>query len=554
MRSIRLVHSVVVRGFCTVWRDHVKGLTELLGTNNIYSSLEDMAGFTTDWTRQYKPHDKALQLVALPRSTSDVQKVVCYCNLHGLSLIPQGGNTGLVGGGVGLGHGDESEPLSRGGEVILSLSRMNSIIEVDVEGSLVVCEAGAVLQSVNDVLEKDGLMLPIDLGSKGQCLIGGNVATNAGGLNVIRHGPLSGHVLGLEVVTGDGRVLNMLRTLRKDNMGLHTPLLFIGSEGALGVITKVSMGLVPIPRHRQILLCKLRGFQGVVGPALHLAKAVLGESLSAFEFMDSCSVGAVQRAMPDLVPQHLDLLLPHSNDSSAIARPGIDGEILLLLECSSATELGDRLHDYLVALSSHSPSLLAEGGYESALVSQSQQQHKLLWRIRENVPVALARLASANGGRLYKHDISLPLGGSQGMSAAVAQIKEQMKSQGFRILPVLHHPVKAESSIRTAVVVSPVSVACFGHAGDGNLHLNILAEGPSLIDAKALIDCAVVEAVATRNGSLSAEHGVGQKNLQYLSRFRNAEELRVMVELKRLFDPNNVLQKSKVLPALGGHS
>jgi len=545
---------LVVRRFGTTWHNHVKGLTELFGAESILSSREDMAGFTTDWTRQYKPHAKALQLVALPRTTSDVQQVVHYCNLHGLSLIPQGGNTGLVGGGVGLGHGDESEPLSGGGEVILSLSRMNQILEVDVEGSLVVCEAGAVLQSVNNVLEEDGLMLPIDLGSKGQCLIGGNVATNAGGLNVIRHGPLSGHVLGLEVVTGDGRVLNMLRTLRKDNMGLHTPLIFIGSEGALGVITKVSMGLVPIPRHRQILLCKLRGFQEVVGPALRLAKSVLGESLSAFEFMDSCSVGAVQRSMPDLVPQHLNPLLPHANDSSAVAgQPaGIDGEILLLIESSSATELGDRLHDYLVALSSHSPSLLAEGGYDSAVVSESQQQHQSLWRIRENVPVALARLAS-NGGRLFKHDISLPLGGSQGMNAAVAQIKEQMKSQGFRILPVLH-PVKAESSVHAAaVVVTPVSVACFGHAGDGHLHLNILAEGPSMVDAKALIDCAVVEAVAARNGSLSAEHGVGQKNLPYMSRFRSAEELRVMAGLKKLFDPNNVLQKSKVLPALGDH-
>jgi len=552
MRTLRKVR----RMSCATLSDtskqskHVDNLRKLLGFDGILSGPEDTEGFTTDWTRQYKPD--LTTAVALPKSTSDVQSVVKYCNKNGLTLIPQGGNTGLVGGAVGL--IDPAGNRSRPCEVIMSLRRMNRVLKVDPDDSVVVCESGCILQVLNDHLENIGFMLPIDLGSRGQCQIGGNIATNAGGLNVVRYGPLSGHVLGLEVVTGDGRVLNMLRTLRKDNMGLHTPQIFIGSEGILGVITKVSMGLVPIPQYSQVLLCKLRGFDGVIGPALRLAKSVLGETLSAFEFMDSNSVEAVRRAMPELIPLHLKPLLPQP-----CASPGIGGEILLLLECSSSADLGQRLYDYLLAIGSHSPSLLVEGGEDSALVSQSKQQHKAFWRIRENVPVALQRLARG-GGALYKHDISLPLSGAAGMSAAVAEVKEKMEKDGFSVITSLissdgERQMKDKGKDKDKEKMGlDLHFACFGHAGDGNLHLNILAEGsdmesdPQVMpNTKLSIDSAVAQSVICRQGSLSAEHGVGQQKTKYLPRVRSAEELQVMAEIKRIFDPNNVLQPGKII-------
>ena len=185
-----------------------------------------MAGFVIDWTRQYGPGKEGQQqVVVLPGSTGEVQAVIKYCNEHSLSVIPQGGNTGLVGGAAGVHGGGEGGGR---GEVILSLSRMNRVLSVDAEAAVLVCEAGCVLQQLNAALERLDLAMPVDLGSKGQCQIGGNIATNAGGLHVLRNGPLSAHLLGLEVVTGDGQLLDMLRRHRKDNMGLHTPLMFVG--------------------------------------------------------------------------------------------------------------------------------------------------------------------------------------------------------------------------------------------------------------------------------------------------------------------------------------
>jgi len=500
----------------STWASHIEELRLIVGPGNIRVG-DEATQFTTDWTRHYAPSTRDdQQAVVLPSSTREVQQIMEYINKFPseLSGIPQGGNTGLVGGGVGV-RG------SKRGEVIIALQRMNRIISVDPSDSTLVCESGCVLEALNHSLEsKYNLTMPIAIGSKGQCQIGGNVATNAGGLNVIKYGPLAAYVLGLEVVTGSGEVLDMLRTNRKDNMGLRIPSLFIGSEGLLGIITKVAMSVVPVPRFRQVLVCTLRGFADDVPAALRFAREELGESLSAFEFMDYMSLRAVQKAMPSVLSGGLDALVqpPLSAHSE-----GIDGNIVLLVEVSSGSPLGDRLISFLDQLTTQ--GLLAQGGAE-AILSQSAQQEAALWRIRENVPVALAQLARDSGGVLLKHDVSLSL---KDMSPAVCDVKKQLMKESYK---------------------NPL-VACFGHAGDSNLHLNVLLEGcggGAEVAVKSALDRAVAKAVSSRRGSLSAEHGVGQQKIKLMPLVRTPEELRIMAGIKRVFDPQNVLQPGKVIP------
>jgi D-2-hydroxyglutarate dehydrogenase len=203
----------------------------------------DIAKYTTDWTGSYSGGS----LVCFPQTTEEVSKLLSYCNKYKIGVVPQGGNTGLVGGGVG----------TKRGELILSLERLNRIIEVDEQAGVLTCEAGCVLEWLSDEVGKKGFVVPLDLAAKGSCMIGGNVSTNAGGLRVMKYGSLQGNVLGMEVVLADGTVLNMLRTLRKDNCGYHMKNLFVGSEGTLGVITKLNLLLAPKPSFTSVFFAKV---------------------------------------------------------------------------------------------------------------------------------------------------------------------------------------------------------------------------------------------------------------------------------------------------------
>lgn len=222
---------------------HVDGIQKIVGKGNIISSSEDMESYTQDWTKTYTGGS----LVCFPKTTSEVSEVLKYCSVNRIGVVPQGGNTGLVGGGVGTNKG----------ELIMSMKRMNKILEVDASAGSVTCEAGCVLEWLNNEVGKQGFVIPLDLGAKGSCMIGGNVATNAGGLRVMKYGSLQGNVLGLEVVLADGTVVDMLRTLRKDNCGLHSKHLFVGSEGVLGVITKVSLLLATKPTFSCVIFAKV---------------------------------------------------------------------------------------------------------------------------------------------------------------------------------------------------------------------------------------------------------------------------------------------------------
>eukprot|EP01038_Epipyxis_sp_PR26KG_P018372 gene18372-25882_t len=238
MQSYRKICSRYTNAF-----EHKKIFENIVGSDNVLSG-DDIDKYTIDWTKNFKGGT----LVCLPANTDDVSSILKYCNLHNIAVVPQGGNTSLVGGSVGKSIGS--------GELIISLQRLNHIIEINEESSFITCEAGCILENLNNNLQDYNYQIPLDLGAKGSCMIGGNIATNAGGLRFIKYKSLHANVLGLEVVLANGKVLNMLRSLRKDNVGYSLKNLFIGSEGTLGIITKVSIALATKPKYTNVILTK----------------------------------------------------------------------------------------------------------------------------------------------------------------------------------------------------------------------------------------------------------------------------------------------------------
>ena len=312
--------------------DHAYSIRKLLSLNNndqgasnnavVLDDPMEITKYTKDWTQSYQGGS----FVCRPQSVFDVSHILAYCNNFNLGVVPQGGNTGLVGGAVGTGTGKE---------VIISMERMNKIINIDVDARVLYCEAGCILQDLINAAEEKGLAVPLDLGAKGSCMIGGNVSTNAGGLRVVRYGSMHANVLGLEVVLADGTIVDMLRGLRKDNFGYHSHHLFIGSEGTLGVITKVAIQLFPSPSHMNVIICKvilLINYYYVVVLRIGIfiinidyfyfyyiqlssykklpillrnIQSQFSEVVSAFEFFDSASLKAISESSPNLLDRYV---------------------------------------------------------------------------------------------------------------------------------------------------------------------------------------------------------------------------------------------------------
>jgi len=519
---------------------------KLLGVDNVLHTRDDTAGYVTDWTRNYKGGGA----VVFPRSTDQVAQIVAYCCDHKIGLVVQGGNTGLVGGGVGT---------TDHNELILCMSKMNRIISLCTDSNVIIAEAGCVLQHLNSELADYDLMMPIDLGSKGQCQIGGNIATNAGGLNVIRYGSLHAHVLGLEVVQGSGQVLDMLRPFSKDNMGLHLVHLFIGSEGSLGIITKVAISVVSKPKYRSVVLAKLSSFDSVA-KALRTARRQLGEALSAFEFMDATSLEAVHVAMPNLMQRVRPESLParpkyDTNKHTELPPPatGDMGEVVVLIEGTSASsDISERLIQFVAEL--EEKDLCSS----DAIMCQSEAQSEQIWAIRENIPTSLMMLARGPnlGGALVKFDVSLDLSNVQSF---VREVKQQLLKEDFVVLGA----APFRDAINGIDAQPLVEFAAFGHAGDRNLHLNVLvrstlppfasqdvqqARNANILALKEALDKAVIMALSKLGGSLSAEHGVGQMKRKYVSLQRSHQELLAASAIKKHFDPSNILQPDKFLP------
>lgn len=428
-----------------------------------------------DWLKSVRGSSEVL---LRPQTTEEVSQILSYCNSRNLAVNPQGGNTGLVGGSV---------PVYD--EIILSTSLMNKILNFDSISGVLTCQAGCVLENLSFYLEERDYIMPLDLGAKGSCQIGGNVATNAGGLRLLRYGSLHGTVLGLELVLADGQVLDCLSTLRKDNTGYDLKQLFIGSEGTLGVITAVSILCPRKPKSVNVVFLGCETFEQLL-KTFQLCKGMLGEILSAFEFLDSECMR--------LLNTHLKLPNPIS-----------DCPFYIVIETSGSDPTHDaqKLHNFLEeAMTS---SLVSDG-----TVATEEAKIKALWSLRERVTEALT-----HDGFTYKYDISLPV---ERIYQLVTDMRKHLGNQAK-------------------------SVVGYGHVGDGNLHLNITSpsKDPALL---AAIEPFVYEWTASCRGSISAEHGLGLKKRNYIYYSKQSQAVALMGNIKAMLDPKGILNPYKTLP------
>ncbi|KAL4624738.1 D-2-hydroxyglutarate dehydrogenase, mitochondrial isoform X1 [Arapaima gigas] len=428
-----------------------------------------------DWMKSVRGSS---ELLLRPQTTEEVSKILKYCCERRLAVNPQGGNTGLVGGSV---------PVFD--EIILSTSLMNRILSFDKVSGIITCQAGCVLENLSTYLEEHDFIMPLDLGAKGSCQIGGNVATNAGGLRLLRYGSLRGTVLGLEVVLANGTILNLLTNLRKDNTGYDLKQLFIGSEGTLGVITAVSILCPRKPRAVNVAFLGCSSYRKLL-ETFQCCRGMLGEILSAFEFLDS--------ACMKLLEKHLKL-----------TNPIAENPFYIVIETagSNATHDEEKLHSFLAEVMA---SCLVTDG----TVATEDAKVKALWSIRERVTEALT-----HDGYTYKYDISLPL-------ENIYQLVEDMRE---------HLGNKA------------TNVVGYGHVGDGNLHLNITSHSKDP-DLLAAIEPYVYEWTARYRGSISAEHGLGLKKRNYIHFSKPPGAVALMNDIKHMLDPYRILNPYKTLP------
>ncbi|XP_010679807.2 D-2-hydroxyglutarate dehydrogenase, mitochondrial isoform X2 [Beta vulgaris subsp. vulgaris] len=449
----------------------------ILGEHNVILDPDRLEPANWDWMHKYKGSSK---LMLIPRNTEEVSHIMSYCNSRRLAIVPQGGNTGLVGGSV---------PVFD--EIIVNMSSMNRIISFDKVSGILVCEAGCILENLESFLDSEGFVMPLDLGAKGSCQIGGNVSTNAGGLRLVRYGSLHGTVLGLEAVLANGTVMDMLGTLRKDNTGYDLKHLFIGSEGSLGIVTKVSILTPPKLSATNLAFLACNDYLSCQ-KLLFEARRKLGEVLSAFEFLDSHAM--------DVVLNNLD--------GVRNPLPPVMHNFYVLIETTGSDESYDREKLEMFLFRLMESGLILDG-----VVAQDISQVSSFWRIREGIPEALMK-----SGAVYKYDLSLPL-------EKMYDLVDEMRTR-------LGHPAK---------------VVGYGHLGDGNLHLNITS--PQYDDAiLAQIEPFVYEWTSKHRGSISAEHGVGLMKANKIYYSKSPEVVQLMGSLKKLMDPNGILNPYKVLP------
>ncbi|RAM62863.1 FAD-binding oxidoreductase [Herbaspirillum rubrisubalbicans] len=468
----------------------VEGLLEqlrsVLGAPHVLTGA-DAVGYLTD--QHGRLTGRALAVVR-PADTRQVAEVVKLCRQYRTPIVPQGGNTGLMGG---------APPDSSGQAVVLLLGRLNRVRSIDTDNDTLTVEAGAILANVQQAAREAGRLFALSLGSQGSCTIGGNLATNAGGTQVLRYGNARELTLGLEVVTAEGEIWDGLRGLRKDNTGYALRDLYVGSEGTLGIITAATLKLHPLPAAQQTALLAFATIEDALA-FLNLARSGFGAGLTAFELLSDAILGLVARHVPE---QPLPLPLSHP------------WYALIELSDSQDDQHARALFEKVLA------QAMADGTVKDAALAQSSSQHLTLWRLRDE---ALGVAQKRDGGNI-KHDVSLPISLIPAFLAATAAAL-QARFPGVR----------------------PVA---FGHLGDGNLHYNV-SHAPSgnaadIFAVEDQIHAIVHDSVHAHAGSISAEHGIGQTKRDLLPRYKSSIELDLMRRLKSAFDPLGLLNPAKIL-------
>lgn len=451
-------------------------LDETLSPRQVRRDAESLATWGRDWTRSFEVAPSA---VVFPESVDDVVALVRLANAEGLALVPSGGRTGLSGGAV-----------AGNGEVVVSFDRMNGILDFEPADRLVTCQPGVVTQTLQDFARDRGLFYPVDFASAGSSQIGGNIATNAGGIKVIRYGLTRDWIAGLKVVTGAGEVLELNRGLVKNATGYDLRHLFIGSEGTLGFVVEADVLLTALPEPQLVMVLGVERFRDLL--------AVLGQfqsalTLSAFEFFSEL---ALQK-----VTAHRELARPLSGAAPFYALLEFDESAL-----DAATAAFERC--------------VAEGWVSDGVLSQSETQAENLWQLREGISESIA------GYTPYKNDLAVRI-------SRMPEFLDEVDALVQQSYP-------------------DFEVCWYGHIGDGNLHLNILKPG-DMSQADFFAKCheispRIFTAVAARGGSISAEHGVGLLKRDFLDYSRSPAELAAMRGIKAVLDPNRVMNPGKMLP------
>ncbi|WP_395685719.1 FAD-binding oxidoreductase [Caenimonas koreensis] len=463
-------------------------LRSIAGEANVLTE-GDLSAWEHDWRK--RSQGKSLAVVR-PATNMQVAQIVQACAAASVTIVPQGGNTGLVVG---------STPDESGTQIVLSLQRMNAVREIDAANLTITVEAGCVLQAVQQAAQAEGLLFPLSLAAEGSCTIGGNLSTNAGGTQVVRYGNARDLCLGLEVVTAGGEVWNGLSGLRKDNTGYDLRDLFIGSEGTLGIITAATMKLYPLPASTLTAWAAVPSLESAV-ELLGMAHRHLGAGLTGFEVMGQFALSLVARHYPQMrVPLYKQwpycVLIENSDHES---------------DLHARTQF-ERLLE----------SAMEEGLVTDAVVAENLTQAHQLWHIRESIP-----LAQAEEGLNIKHDISIPVS----RIPEFCEVTDALLSEA----------------------IPDVRLVNFGHLGDGNLHYNVQA--PAGGDNAAFlrkweerVNTIVFDSVRNFSGSISAEHGVGSLKAGKLLDHKSPVALEMMRSIKRALDPNNTMNPGRVIRA-----
>jgi len=455
-------------------------LAGIVGPANVLAEVVDLAPYLSDWRGRYRG---AARCVVRPASTAEVAAVVSACAAAGAPIVPQGGNTSLCGAAT---------PDDTGAAVVVSLGRLNRIVAVDASNDTISVEAGCTLAAVQEAARAADRLFPLALAAQGSCQIGGNLSTNAGGVQVLRYGNTRELTLGLEVVLASGEIWDGRRGLRKDNTGYDLKQLFIGAEGTLGIITGAVLKLFPLPRTQTT--CWLNALSPAAAvDLLNSAKSAFDAQLTAFELISEASLALVLKHIPDT------------------SRPTVPASWYILAEFSDAAP---------AAVEQWLTGRLEAGAVADAAIAHSGMQAKKLWALRENISEA-----QKIEGISIKHDIAVP----------VSRIPEFL--------------AQADAALEKAF--PGIRVVAFGHVGDGNLHYNLsrpdAQENASFMASQPAVNRIIHDAVHALNGSISAEHGIGQLKREELLRYKSPVEMSLMRSLKHALDPRGLMNPGKIL-------